>query len=143
MSSALWPRWADRLAWLAAGAATVVIAVGLLTAPPQPADRVEGIASRLRCPTCQSVSVADSPSETARAMGDIIAEQVAEGNSDEEIIAFFVDRYGAWVVFAPPARGNTLPLWLLPVAALGVGLVVAVGRRRRMRLGPQRGMVSR
>lgn len=134
MSRPRWPRWVDRLAWLAAAGAALVIVVGLLTAPPQPADRVEALASRLRCPVCQSVSVAESPSETARAMREIIAQQVAEGRSDEEIVAFFVDRYGEWVILAPPARGGTLALWLLPPAVLLIGVVLATGRRRRLRL---------
>lgn len=138
MSRSRWPQWADRLAWLVAGAATVVITVGLISAPATPADRVESIASRLRCPVCQSVSVAESPAQEARDMRDLIAQQVTEGRSDEEIIAFFVGRYGEWIILAPPARGGTLFLWLLPPAALGAGFVVAAGRRRRIRLRPKR-----
>ena len=129
-----WPRWADLLAWLAAAAASLVIVVGLLNAPPPPADRVEAIASRLRCPVCQSVSVAESPSEQARDMREIIAQQLAEGRSDEEIIAFFVDRYGEWIILAPPARGGTLALWLLPPTAVLIGVILALGRRRRLQL---------
>lgn len=136
-----WPRWADRLAWLAAGIATVVIAVGLLTTPSAPADRVEAIASRLRCPVCQSVSVAESPSEQARDMREIIAQHVAEGRTDGEIVAFFVDRYGEWIILSPPARGGTLALWLLPPAAVLIGVVLAAGRRRRLRL-PRGGRVG-
>lgn len=129
-----WPRWADRLAWFAAGIAAVSIAVGLLTAPPVSADRVDAIASRLRCPVCQSVSVAESPSDQARDMREIIVQQVAEGRSDEEIVAFFVERYGEWIVLAPPLRGGTLALWLLPPAAVLIGVIMALGRRRRIRL---------
>ena len=132
------PRWADRLAWFAAGIAAVGIAVGMLTAPPMSADRGEVIASQLRCPVCQSVSVAESPSDQARDMRQIIAQQVAEGRSDEEIIAFFVDRYGEWIILAPPPRGGTLALWLLPPAAVLVGVMLVVGRRRRIRLSPGR-----
>lgn len=133
-----WPRWADRLAWFAAVVAVAVIAFGLLAAPPQSADRVEGIASRLRCPVCQTVSVADSPSEQARDMREIIAQQVAEGRSDEEIFGYFAASYGEWVIIEPPARGGTLALWLLPPAALLVGLLMAAGRRRRGRFRRQR-----
>lgn len=133
-----WPRWVDRLAWFAAGVAAVGIVAGLFTAPPVSADRVEVIASQLRCPVCQSVSVADSPSDQARDMRQIIAQQVAEGLSDEEIIAFFVDRYGEWVILAPPPRGGTLALWLLPPAAVLIGVMLALGRRRRIRLSPGR-----
>lgn len=133
-----WPRWADRLAWLATAGAVAIMAFGLFAAPPQPADRAEGIASRLRCPVCQTVSVAESPSEQARDMREIIAQQVAEGRSDEEIFAYFVASYGEWVIIEPPARGDTLALWLLPPAAVLVGVILAAGRRRRGRLRRQR-----
>lgn len=125
-----WARWADQFGWLVAVVAGLIIAVGLLTGAPQSADRVEQIASRLRCPVCQTVSVAESPSESARAMREIITEQVADGRSDEEIITYFIAAYGEWVVIEPPARGGTLALWLLPPAAFLVGLLVATGRRR-------------
>ncbi|MGH9051639.1 MAG: cytochrome c-type biogenesis protein [Acidimicrobiia bacterium] len=138
MTNSGWRPWADRVAWVAAAAAVVFMLVGLLAAPPRPADRVEGIASQLRCPTCQNLSVADSPSETSQAMREIITQQVAEGHSDEEIFTFFIDRYGEWIILAPPAAGGTLALWLLPPAAVLLGLVVAVGRKRRIRLVPER-----
>lgn len=137
-----WWRWTDRLIWFAAVAAVLVVAVGLATAPPAPADRVEEIASRIRCPVCQSVSVAESPSDQARDMRQIIAEQVAEGRSDEEIVAFFVDRYGEWIVLAPPPRGGTLALWLLPPAAILLGVILALGRRRRLPLSRRQGTSS-
>ena len=133
-----WPQWIDRLAWFAAGVAAVGIAAALFTAPPVSADRVEAIASQLRCPVCQSVSVADSPSDQARDMREIIGQQVVEGRSDEEIVAFFVDRYGEWVVLSPPPRGGTLALWLLPPAAVLIGVMLGMGRRRRIRHSPGR-----
>lgn len=129
-----WPLWIDWLAWVAAGIATLVVAVGLFATPSGPADQVEAIASRLRCPVCQTVSVAESPSQQARDMREIILQQVAEGRTDQEIIASFVDRYGEWVILDPPARGATLALWLLPPAAIFIGLLVAGGRLRRGRL---------
>lgn len=137
-----WRRWTDRLIWLAAVAAVLVVAVGLATAPPAPADRVDAIAFRIRCPVCQSVSVAESPSDQAKDIRQIIAEQVAEGRSDEEIVAFFVDRYGEWVVLAPPPRGGTLALWLLPPAAILIGVILALGRRRRLPLSRRQGTSS-
>ncbi|MGH7256720.1 MAG: cytochrome c-type biogenesis protein, partial [Nitrospirales bacterium] len=66
----------------------------------QPADLEEQariIASDLRCPVCQNLSVADSPSELARQMRDLIREQLREGKSPEEIKAYFVSKYGEWV----------------------------------------------
>jgi cytochrome c-type biogenesis protein CcmH len=76
--------------------------------------------------------VADSPSETAASMNRLIQEQVDAGRSDAEILAFFRQRYGDWILLDPPARGRTLVVWALPAAALvvGVGAVYSsVGRR--------------
>ena len=100
-----------------------VIVVGLATAEPREPDRVRSITSRLRCPVCQAESVADSPSETAREMTAIVAEQVREGRSDEEVLGFFRQRYGDWVLLDPPVSERTWPLWALPLAALAVGLL--------------------
>lgn len=110
-----------------------VVLAGLLTAPRTTPDRAHAIAARLRCPVCQSVSVADSPSETAAAMRARIRELIAEGKTDQQIIEHFQARYGPWVLLDPPPAGRTLVLWALPVAALAVGLLVIASRRRPRR----------
>ncbi len=93
----------------------------------QPQDLLEeqtrAIASELRCPVCQNNSVADSPAELAQQMRALIQEQLKEGKSPAEIRAFFVSKYGDWVLLAPPARGVGLLLWLLPFVALGGGIL--------------------
>ncbi|OZM76440.1 cytochrome c-type biogenesis protein CcmH [Pseudonocardia sp. MH-G8] len=112
----------------------LAVTVGTLLTATRPApDRVQELAERLRCPVCKSVSVAESPSDTATAMRQVVAEQVAAGRTDREIVGFFRARYGDWVLFDPPTRGSTLPLWLVPLAAavLGAALVLARVRRRR------------
>jgi cytochrome c-type biogenesis protein CcmH len=124
-------RWTERLGWVAALGAVVIIGLGLMSPSTRAADRVEALGKQLRCPVCQTVSVEESPSETAQAMREIIAEQVAAGRTDEEVIAFFVDRYGEWIILEPPASGRTLVVWLLPPAALLAGLWVALKRKRR------------
>lgn len=108
---------------------TITVVTLLISARPVP-DRVQDLAQALRCPVCQSVSIADSPSEQAVAMRQVVAEQVAEGLSDSEIVAFFRARYGDWVMLDPPPRGATLALWLVPpvVAVLGAALVAARAR---------------
>lgn len=115
----------------------VVILVGIATSAPPPADRADALAAQLRCPVCQGESVADSPSDTAVAIRQQIAEMVAAGRSDEEVRQHYVERYGRWVLLDPPARGDTLLLWLLPVAAAAGGLVLVVARRREDALGPE------
>lgn len=116
-----------------------VIVVGLVAAPPRPADRADALAEQLRCPVCQGESVADSPSQTATEIREQIEEMVAAGRSDEEIRQHYVERYGRWVLLDPPARGDTLWLWLLPVAVATAGAALLVGRRRHDAGDPQLG----
>jgi cytochrome c-type biogenesis protein CcmH len=122
--------------WLPAMALVVLAAVvvaGLAQGRTAPRDRAEALAARLRCPDCQSISVAESDSQTAQAIRAEIARQLAAGRSDQQVLDYFVARYGRWVLLDPPPRGATLLLWLLPVAALAAGMGVLVGYRRRAR----------
>lgn len=95
------------------------------------------IARRLRCPVCQGLSANDSQAESAVAMRSRAAELVRLGYSDEQIFAFFTDRYGEWVLLEPPRHGWALTVWLAPLGALGLGgafigwLVLAARRRER------------
>jgi cytochrome c-type biogenesis protein CcmH len=98
---------------------------------------VHEIAAQLRCVVCQSLSVADSPSEMASQMRGIIRERLAAGERPAEVIQYFVDRYGEWILLAPRRYGFNLLVWLFPLAAVITGLVlVAVivrGWRQRRR----------
>ena len=125
-------RWA-LLALTAAAAAVVVVGV-VGDSSGTEEDRVASIASSLRCPACQSVSVEEASAPIARDMRNEIAAQVAAGRSDAEIKAFFADKYGDWVILDTPPRGRTLLLWLLPGLALGFG-VLAIGSRLRKPVG--------
>ena len=107
----------------------VVVAGLLLNSGPAP-DRAYELQQRLRCPVCTTVSIAESQSDTAIAMRTSVEEQIAAGRSDTEIIAYFTDRYGGWVLMDPPASGSTLPLWLIPLAAAAAGILFVATRRR-------------
>lgn len=94
--------------------------------PPDLSPEVFAIARELRCPVCQGESAAESNSGVAVEMRRIIAEMLEEGKTGEEIKAFFVDRYGEWILYEPPRRGVTLWVWVLPVLGLvllGLGLL--------------------
>src|SRR5512134_563228 len=84
-------------------------------------DRVRAIASELRCVVCQNLSVADSPSDLAKEMRNLVREQVQQGKNREEIQAYFVSRYGEYVLLSPPKRGFNLLVWGLPFLAIAVG----------------------
>jgi len=111
-------------------ALAVLVAAAAASAAPVSEEAVTAIARQLRCVVCQNLSVADSPSETARQMREVIRERLAEGSTPDQVRAYFVDKYGEWVLLAPPARGFSLLVWVLPFAALALGSLV-VGRALR------------
>lgn len=90
------------------------------TPPPDFSPEVFEIARELRCPVCQGESAAESNAGIAVEMRRIIAEQLAQGKSRAEIREFFVQRYGDWILYEPPARGLTLWVWLSPLLGLGL-----------------------
>ena len=99
--------------------------------------QVERVAATLRCPTCQGLSVADSPSKVAQSMRDIIGEQLAAGRTPDDVRAWFVDRYGEWILLSPSSAGLGGLLWVLPgiVVAAGAVAVLVLLRRRGLTTG--------
>jgi cytochrome c-type biogenesis protein CcmH len=106
---------------LSALAATGPGNLGALSASPDLDERVREVASELRCVVCQNLSVADSPSDLAKEMRNLVRELLQQGKTPEEIKAYFQSRYGDFVLLEPPKRGFNLLVWGLPFAALGVG----------------------
>lgn len=86
-------------------------------------DQVHAIASGLRCPVCQNLSVGDSPSELANQMRQIIRERLQRGESRAQIEAYFVSKYGEWILLSPPKRGFNWLVWGLPFLGIALGLV--------------------
>lgn len=121
-------------ALLALAALAVVVAVR--PGPvPSAADRAETLARELRCPDCQGLSVADSPTSSAQEIRRQIDELIAGGASDEAVRDHYVARYGNWILLAP---SSPLP-WLVPLAVVvagAVGLVVWLAGRRRQTASP-------
>jgi cytochrome c-type biogenesis protein CcmH len=96
--------------------------------------QVRDIALQLRCPVCQGLSVGDSPSELAQEMRQLVREQLQQGKTPSEVLEYFVQRYGEWILLAPPKRGFNLIIWIAPFALLPVGgLAVYLGARRWVR----------
>ncbi|HXG31158.1 MAG TPA: cytochrome c-type biogenesis protein [Thermodesulfobacteriota bacterium] len=89
-------------------------------------DRVSEVSNLLMCPVCQGQTVKESNSQLAKDMRAIIKKKLEEGKSKEEIIAYFVDRYGETILAAPPAKGTNWILWLLPAFTLLAGGIAIV-----------------
>jgi len=122
--------------------ALAVLAVSAVLSAPAPAavpvdERVvHELAAQLRCVVCQTLSVADSPSETANQMRQIIRERLAAGETPEQVRQYFVQRYGEWILLAPPKEGFNLLVWVVPFVGLGAGLVLVVIVLRRWSRNP-------
>jgi cytochrome c-type biogenesis protein CcmH len=97
-------------------------------------SQVREIALQLRCPVCQGLSVGDSPSELATEMRTLVREQLQQGKTSAEVLDYFAQRYGEWILLAPPKHGFNLVIWVLPFALLPIGAVaVYLGARRWVR----------
>ncbi len=90
------------------------------------AQRSAGLATQIRCPSCEDLSVAQSSASSAVAVRHEITARVAAGQSDAQIEAALVAQYGPTILLRPPVRGLTALVWLLPAAAAVVA-VVALG----------------
>jgi cytochrome c-type biogenesis protein CcmH/NrfF len=93
--------------------------------------RTSAVASQLRCPVCQGLSIQDSPSELAQSMRALVRDQLAEGKTPAEVKAYFVSKYGEWILLAPEPRGANLIAYAVPFVAILGGTAVIVFAVRR------------
>lgn len=96
--------------------------------------RAQAVSSRLRCPVCQGESIQDSPAELATQMKALVREQLHAGRSEGEVLEYFVQKYGQWILLEPRAEGINLLVYGLPILFLALGggaLVVLVKRWTR------------
>jgi cytochrome c-type biogenesis protein CcmH/NrfF len=87
-------------------------------------DRINEVAKDLRCPTCQGLSVAESSAGFAEDIKKNIRLQMEQGKANEEIIQYFRERYGLWILREPPKEGVGLIAWAAPLILLILGPIV-------------------
>jgi cytochrome c-type biogenesis protein CcmH len=115
----------------------VLVAFLFLTASPvaaqstQPEDQMYQIAKQLNCPTCAGRNLADCPTDTCTQWKQEITAQLKAGKRDDEVLAYFKDRFGSQVLQEPPKEGFLLVMWVVPiVAVIGlIALAIFVARR--------------
>lgn len=99
--------------------------------------KVKEVSSQLRCPVCQGLSLADSPSELSQEMKAVVRDQLAAGKSPDEVKAYFVSKYGEWILMEPTRKGFNWAVYLLPIVVVGAGAgVIALAVRRWTRQRP-------
>jgi cytochrome c-type biogenesis protein CcmH len=124
--------WALNMAWLPpAWALEPAPGVDATTALE---ERVNHLASELRCLVCQNQSIADSHAPLAVQLKQELRSQLAAGASDASVRDFMVQRYGEFVLYRPPMTAHNLALWLGPLVILSLALVAlgAAVRSRRL-----------
>jgi cytochrome c-type biogenesis protein CcmH len=140
---------------LAAAAVLLLAAPALAQYAPQSAGsaplspeleaRVHALGKQLRCATCQGLSIADSPASMARSQLDMVRALVQEGQTDEQIKQFFVERFGEWALLRPRADPTTALLWAGPVLLIlgGLAFVFWFAVRHRATADPAAGEAAK
>lgn len=95
--------------------------------PAQEAAAIE-LMDSLRCVVCQGQPISGSNADIAGDMRRIVRERIAAGESPEEVRAWLISRYGDFVSFKPVVKPATWALWLVPLAALLLGLLLVARR---------------
>jgi cytochrome c-type biogenesis protein CcmH len=121
---------------LLAGPAYAISDPSEMLANPQQEARAEQVGRQLRCLVCQNESIEDSSADLARDLRHIVRQQVAEGRTNKQIIAWMVARYGNFVRLRPPFDALTLLLWFSPLIALSAGFAAVLLTRRRSPVPP-------
>lgn len=116
--------------WLCASPAFAVEPDEILADPALEA-RARDISAGLRCPVCQSESINDSNASLARDLRLLVRERLVAGDTDDQVTAYVVDRYGEYILLQPNAEGANLILWLAGPILLIMGLGIGVAAIRR------------
>ena len=82
------------------------------------------IYKNLRCIVCQGQSIADSNSDFANTIKSVVNDKVNEGMNEKQIYNFLSQKYGDWILYNPPLKGNSYLLWILPYVFFIIGAIV-------------------
>ena len=103
---------------------------------PKLEARARAISAGLRCLVCQNQSIDDSKAELARDLRLLVRERLNLGESDEQVRAFLVKRYGDFILLKPPLDLETAFLWGMPPLVLAAGGIALLFGLRRLRSTP-------
>jgi len=103
---------------------------------PAQAEEFRRLTGELRCLVCQNESLAGSQADLAQDLRKEVYRLLQSGKSRQEVISFLVDRYGDFVLYDPPLKPSTYPLWFGPLLLAGVGglaLFITLRKKRQSR----------
>jgi cytochrome c-type biogenesis protein CcmH len=94
--------------------------------------KTQQLAAQLRCPVCQGLAIADSPSEMAQNMKHQVRELLGRGFTEEQILRYFERSYGQFVLLKPKFQGVNSLVWILPIAVLLLGGLIVFTKARKL-----------
>ncbi|MCH9765903.1 MAG: cytochrome c-type biogenesis protein CcmH [Alphaproteobacteria bacterium] len=100
---------------------------GEILKDPSLEARARALSAELRCVVCQNQSIDDSDAPLAADLRRLVRDRLRAGDSDQQVKAYIVARYGTFVLLKPPFAPNTILLWLLPFI---IGLAAVFGTYR-------------
>ena len=102
---------------------TLFVVPALAQDPQKDVDlnAVNAVARKMNCPTCQSLNLADCRTQTCNQWREQIGDLLASGMTQEEVLDWYVTRYGEEVLQEPPKHGVGLYVWILPIIGFLVG----------------------
>ncbi|MDX2221610.1 MAG: cytochrome c-type biogenesis protein [Rhodospirillaceae bacterium] len=100
-------------------------------ADPAAEARAREVSQALRCVVCQNETIDESNAELAKDMRLLVRERINAGDSNDQVIAYMVDRYGDFVLLKPRFTAETLALWIGPAVLLVLGGLAVARRLRR------------
>ena len=109
---------------------------------PYSEKEAQSIDRSLMCPVCPAETIDQAQVEIARQMRAVVRDMLGKGASRDEVLDFFVSRYGPVVLAAPPKSGVNILVWVLPIAgilaALAGGYVIirSMSSRNTVQLAP-------
>ncbi len=100
---------------------------------PVTADDVNRIAKQMYCPVCENEPLDACRTAACQQWRAQIGQMLSEGQTEQQIKDYFVARYGVRVLAQPPAAGESLWLYVLPIAGLIIGAAIVAWLLRRLR----------
>lgn len=118
----------------------LVALVATIVAPladPAAEHRAQALEREIRCVACENEPISQSTADIAEDMRRVVRERVTAGESDDQIRAYFRQRYGDFVLLRPPVDRATWALWAAPVALLVAAALAGAATLRRRDMPPE------
>ena len=94
-------------------------------------NRARDLSKGIRCLVCQNQSIDDSDSDLAKDLRRIIRKRIIQGETDNEITQYLVDKYGNFILMKPPLYQDTYILWISPLLLMLVGITIMYFKLKR------------